>query len=67
MHSVIQPNDWVALKLPNGTFRVLQVVPNTYVHSKSIRANEVSSQGTLADQCAGLYLLGDTSISPATS
>ncbi|KAI1844179.1 hypothetical protein JX265_002952 [Neoarthrinium moseri] len=31
MHSLVQPDAWVALKLPNGTLRVLQVTPNTTV------------------------------------
>ncbi|KAM0815480.1 putative tRNA (adenine(58)-N(1))-methyltransferase non-catalytic subunit TRM6 [Seiridium cardinale] len=31
MHSLVQPNSWVALKLPNGTLRVLQVTPNTTI------------------------------------
>ncbi|KAH8677556.1 Gcd10p family-domain-containing protein [Xylariales sp. PMI_506] len=31
MHSLVQPNAWVALKLPNGTLRVLQVTPNTTI------------------------------------
>jgi hypothetical protein len=25
----VQPNSWVAIKLPNETYKVLQVVPNT--------------------------------------
>lgn len=29
MHALVQPDAWVALKLPNGTLRVLQVTPNT--------------------------------------
>lgn len=29
MYSVVQPNGWVALKLPSDTTKVLQVVPNT--------------------------------------
>ncbi|KAI0143280.1 adenine-N(1)--methyltransferase non-catalytic subunit trm6 [Pestalotiopsis sp. NC0098] len=31
MHSLVQPDAWVALKLPNGTLRVLQVAPNTTI------------------------------------
>jgi hypothetical protein len=31
MHSVIRPNAWVALKLPSGSTKVLQITPNTYV------------------------------------
>ena len=29
MHSVIEPNAWIALKLPSENVRVVQVVPNT--------------------------------------
>lgn len=29
MHSLVQPDAWVALKLPTGNLRVLQVTPNT--------------------------------------
>jgi tRNA (adenine-N(1)-)-methyltransferase non-catalytic subunit len=29
MESVIRPNSWVALKLPSGNTKVLQVIPNT--------------------------------------
>ncbi|EFY91747.1 eukaryotic translation initiation factor 3, gamma subunit, putative [Metarhizium acridum CQMa 102] len=29
--SVVQPNSWVALRLPNDTLRVLQVAPNTTI------------------------------------
>ncbi|KAI0552675.1 Gcd10p family-domain-containing protein [Xylaria curta] len=29
MHSLVQPNSWVVLRLPSGNLRVLQVVPNT--------------------------------------
>ncbi|KAG6001646.1 hypothetical protein E4U43_001270 [Claviceps pusilla] len=29
--SVVQPNGWVALRLPNGNLRVLQIIPNTFV------------------------------------
>ncbi|KAJ2898039.1 hypothetical protein MKZ38_004207 [Zalerion maritima] len=29
MEDLIQPNSWVALKLPSGTVRILQVAPNT--------------------------------------
>jgi hypothetical protein len=31
MTSCIKPNAWVALKLPSGTTKVLQVTPNTWV------------------------------------
>ncbi|KAI0484084.1 Gcd10p family-domain-containing protein [Xylariaceae sp. FL0804] len=31
MHSVIQPNAWVAIKLPTGNLRVLQIAPNTTI------------------------------------
>ncbi|KAI1091483.1 Gcd10p family-domain-containing protein [Rostrohypoxylon terebratum] len=31
MHSLVQPNAWVALKLPSGNLRVLQVTPNTTI------------------------------------
>ncbi|KAJ9149774.1 tRNA (Adenine(58)-N(1))-methyltransferase non-catalytic subunit trm6 [Pleurostoma richardsiae] len=31
MHSLIQPHVWVALKLPSGNTRVLQVTPNTTI------------------------------------
>ncbi|KAK3496196.1 Gcd10p family-domain-containing protein [Neurospora crassa] len=30
-HSVIKPNSWVALKLPSGVTRVIQVTPNTSI------------------------------------
>ncbi|KAI7785303.1 trna (adenine-n)-methyltransferase non-catalytic subunit trm6 [Diaporthe eres] len=30
-HSLIEPNSWVALRLPNGTNRLLQVVPNMMI------------------------------------
>ncbi|KAG5982860.1 hypothetical protein E4U54_006331 [Claviceps lovelessii] len=29
--SVVQPNGWVALRLPNGNLRVLQIIPNTTI------------------------------------
>lgn len=29
MHSLIQPNDWIVLRLSSGTLKVLQVLPNT--------------------------------------
>jgi hypothetical protein len=25
----VQPNSWAALRLPNETYRILQIVPNT--------------------------------------
>ncbi|KAL7623734.1 tRNA (adenine(58)-N(1))-methyltransferase non-catalytic subunit trm6 [Parahypoxylon ruwenzoriense] len=31
MHSLVQPHAWVALKLPSGNMRVLQVTPNTTI------------------------------------
>ncbi|KAH9896224.1 Gcd10p family-domain-containing protein [Xylariomycetidae sp. FL2044] len=31
MHSLVQPNSWVALKLPSGNLKVLQLVPNTTI------------------------------------
>ncbi|KAI2625536.1 Gcd10p family-domain-containing protein [Xylaria nigripes] len=31
MHSLVQPNAWVALRLPSGNLRVLQVTPNTTI------------------------------------
>ncbi|KAI8634361.1 Gcd10p family-domain-containing protein [Xylariaceae sp. FL1651] len=31
MHSLVQPNSWVALRLPSGNLRVLQVTPNTTI------------------------------------
>ncbi|GAP83884.1 putative tRNA (adenine-N -)-methyltransferase non-catalytic subunit [Rosellinia necatrix] len=31
MHSLVQPNAWVALRLPSGNLRVLQVAPNTTI------------------------------------
>ncbi|KAK4154508.1 Gcd10p family-domain-containing protein [Chaetomidium leptoderma] len=31
MHSVIRPNAWVALKLPSGSTKVLQIIPNTTI------------------------------------
>ncbi|KAK0712442.1 Gcd10p family-domain-containing protein [Lasiosphaeria miniovina] len=31
MHSIIRPNAWVAVKLPSGITRVLQVAPNTTI------------------------------------
>ncbi|KAI2467775.1 Gcd10p family-domain-containing protein [Annulohypoxylon bovei var. microspora] len=31
MHSLVEPNAWVALKLPSGNLRVLQVTPNTTI------------------------------------
>lgn len=30
-HSLIEPNGWVMARLPNGTTRLLQAVPNTSV------------------------------------
>ncbi|KAI0975016.1 eukaryotic translation initiation factor gamma [Xylaria arbuscula] len=31
MHSLVQPNSWVSLRLPSGNLRVLQVAPNTTI------------------------------------
>lgn len=31
MHSIIRPNAWVALKLPSGITKVIQISPNAYV------------------------------------
>ncbi|KAI8955123.1 eukaryotic translation initiation factor gamma [Xylaria longipes] len=31
MHSLVQPNSWVVLRLPSGNLRVLQVSPNTTI------------------------------------
>ncbi|KAK3299696.1 Gcd10p family-domain-containing protein [Chaetomium fimeti] len=31
MHSLIRPNAWVALKLPSGSTKVLQIAPNTTI------------------------------------
>ncbi|KAI1352843.1 eukaryotic translation initiation factor gamma [Xylaria sp. FL0043] len=31
MHSLVQPNAWVTLRLPSGNLRVLQVTPNTTI------------------------------------
>ncbi|KAM0330835.1 hypothetical protein ACHAQA_003790 [Verticillium albo-atrum] len=31
MHTLVQPNEWVAVKLPNESIRILQVIPNTTV------------------------------------
>jgi hypothetical protein len=31
MHSHIRPNTHVALRLPSGLFKVLEITPNTYV------------------------------------
>ncbi|KAJ1337886.1 tRNA (adenine58-N1)-methyltransferase non-catalytic subunit [Microdochium nivale] len=31
MHSVVQPNSWVAIKLPTGNLRILQATPNTTI------------------------------------
>ncbi|KAI1439073.1 Gcd10p family-domain-containing protein [Xylaria sp. CBS 124048] len=31
MHSLVQPNSWVVLRLPSGNLRVLQVTPNTTI------------------------------------
>ncbi|CRK13883.1 hypothetical protein BN1723_010154 [Verticillium longisporum] len=29
MHTLVQPNEWVAVKLPNESIRIIQVIPNT--------------------------------------
>lgn len=31
-HSLIEPNAWVMARLPNGTTRLLQMIPNTQVY-----------------------------------
>ncbi|KAL2022139.1 hypothetical protein VTK56DRAFT_5968 [Thermocarpiscus australiensis] len=31
MHSVVRPNAWVALKLPSGVTKVIQIIPNTTI------------------------------------
>lgn len=31
VHSLIQPDSWVALRLPNGSTRLLQITPNTTI------------------------------------
>ncbi|KAI5920359.1 Gcd10p family-domain-containing protein [Camillea tinctor] len=31
MHSLVEPNAWIALKLPSGNTRILQIIPNTTV------------------------------------
>ncbi|KAH7040633.1 Gcd10p family-domain-containing protein [Microdochium trichocladiopsis] len=31
MHSIVQPHSWVAIKLPTGNLRILQVTPNTTI------------------------------------
>ncbi|KAL9949594.1 hypothetical protein ACHAO5_000614 [Verticillium nonalfalfae] len=31
MHTVVQPNEWVAVKLPNESIRIIQVIPNTTI------------------------------------
>jgi tRNA (adenine-N(1)-)-methyltransferase non-catalytic subunit len=31
MHSVIRPNTHVALRLPTGLFKIVEITPNTYV------------------------------------
>ncbi|KAI3340487.1 eukaryotic translation initiation factor gamma [Ustulina deusta] len=31
MHSLVQPNSWLVLRLPSGNLRVLQVAPNTTI------------------------------------
>lgn len=35
-HSLIEPNSWVTLRLPNGTNRLLQVIPNMYDFGPSL-------------------------------
>ena len=29
MGSVVQPNEWVAFRLPSGTVKIIQAIPNT--------------------------------------
>lgn len=31
MHSYIRPNTHVALRLPSGLFKIVEITPNTYV------------------------------------
>ncbi|KAI1339957.1 Gcd10p family-domain-containing protein [Xylariaceae sp. FL0016] len=31
MHSLVQPDAWVGLKLPSGNLRILQIIPNTTI------------------------------------
>ncbi|PNH76367.1 hypothetical protein VD0001_g1187 [Verticillium dahliae] len=31
MHTIVQPNEWVAVKLPNESIRIIQVIPNTTI------------------------------------
>jgi tRNA (adenine-N(1)-)-methyltransferase non-catalytic subunit len=31
MHSSIRPNTHLALRLPSGVLKVLEIIPNTYV------------------------------------
>lgn len=35
-HSLIEPNSWVTLRLPNGTNRLLQIIPNMYDFGPSL-------------------------------
>ncbi len=35
MHEIIEPNAWVALKLPSENVRVIRIVPDTYVDLRS--------------------------------
>lgn len=30
MHNLVKPNEWVAVKLPSESIRVIQIIPNTY-------------------------------------
>lgn len=29
MGSVVQPNEWVGFRLPSGTVKIIQAIPNT--------------------------------------
>ncbi|KAL3421249.1 Gcd10p family protein [Phlyctema vagabunda] len=31
MHSLVRPNEWIVLRLPSDTLKVLQIIPNTIV------------------------------------
>jgi hypothetical protein len=35
MHSLVQPNSWVLLRLPSDTLKTMQIVPNTFVPLKT--------------------------------
>ncbi|KXX79858.1 hypothetical protein MMYC01_202434 [Madurella mycetomatis] len=44
MHSAIRPNAWVALKLPSGVTKVIQISPNTYVSPAGLEAGGLRSR-----------------------